>query len=132
MVLPSGDFYSGQSTPKSHSCPDILYKYFDIILTNLVFGSKLCPVFFYIWSKAMVVKPAVWEHQLLSWAHEAFTSPAIDSRIEPEADILDGAYDYCEHITRTNSRTFYLASRLLSRDTAARRTIPVCLLPRNR
>ena len=33
----------------------------------------------------MVVEPAVWEHRLLSWAHEALTSPAIDSRIDSEA-----------------------------------------------
>lgn len=64
----------------------------------------------------MVAKPAVWEHRLLSWAHEAFTSPAIDSPIETEADILDSAYDFCARITRTNSRTFYMASTLLSRE----------------
>ena len=61
----------------------------------------------------MIANPATWEYRLLSWAHEALTSPAIDSQIETEADILDSAYDYCARITKTNSRTFYMASMLL-------------------
>ncbi len=64
----------------------------------------------------MVVELAVWEHQLLSWAHEALTSPAIDSRITTGGQELDSAYDYCERVTRSNSRTFHLASALLPAD----------------
>jgi len=64
----------------------------------------------------MVVDLTSWEHRLLSWAHEALASPAIDSPIEAEAAILDTAYDYCAHITRTYSRTFYMASALLPKD----------------
>ena len=75
----------------------------------------LCPGFFYNWGEIMVIKSATWEYQLLSWAHEALISPAIDRPIETEADTLDSAYDYCARITRTNSRTFYLASMLLPR-----------------
>lgn len=61
----------------------------------------------------MGLKSATWEYQLLSWAHEALISPANDSHIETEADILDSAYDYCARVTRTHSRTFYMASSLL-------------------
>ena len=64
----------------------------------------------------MVVELASWEHQLLSWAHEALTSPAIDSRIESGVKELDSAYAYCERITQSNSRTFQLASALLPED----------------
>jgi 15-cis-phytoene synthase len=61
----------------------------------------------------MAIQPATWESRLLSWAHEALTSPAIDNQIDTEPDILDSAYDYCTRVTRTNSRTFYMASALL-------------------
>lgn len=61
----------------------------------------------------MAIQPATWEYRLLSRAHEALVSPAIETRIESEANTLDGAYEYCARITRTNSRTFYLASSLL-------------------
>jgi hypothetical protein len=42
----------------------------------------------------MGIQPATWEHRLLAWAHEALNSPAIDNPIEPEADVLDSAYNY--------------------------------------
>lgn len=61
----------------------------------------------------MAAELAVWEHQLLSWAHEARTSPALEMSVKAEAEILDRAYDYCRDITRTYSRTFYMASMLL-------------------
>jgi 15-cis-phytoene synthase len=61
----------------------------------------------------MGLKSATWEYQLLSWAHEALISPAIDNPIKTEPDILDSAYDYCARVTRTNSRTFYMASSFL-------------------
>ncbi len=69
----------------------------------------------------MGVQPAAWEYRLLDWAQEALSSPAIDSHIEPEAETLDSAYRYCAHITRKNSRTFYLASMLLPK--AKRRAV---------
>ena len=61
----------------------------------------------------MGIKSATWEYQLLSLAHEALISPAIDRPIETEADTLDSAYAYCARITHKNSRTFYRASMLL-------------------
>lgn len=64
----------------------------------------------------MGIQPAVWEYRLLSWAHEALTSPAIEKHIEPDSDALENAYRYCAHVTRTKSRTFYLASMLLPGD----------------
>ncbi len=64
----------------------------------------------------MVMELAAWEHRLLSWAYEALTSPTIDSRIETGANELDSAYTYCARITRTNSRTFTMASALLPQD----------------
>ena len=64
----------------------------------------------------MGIQPATWEYRLLSLAHEALTSPAIEKIIEPDAAALDSAYRYCANITRTNSRTFYLASLLLPGD----------------
>ena len=64
----------------------------------------------------MVVELAAWEHRLLSWAQEALTSPAIERRIESGVKELDSAYTYCERVTRSNSRTFHLASALLPTD----------------
>lgn len=64
----------------------------------------------------MSVKPATWEYQLVSWAHEALTSPALESHIDAQAVELGRAYDYCAGITRAYSRTFYMASMLLPKD----------------
>ena len=64
----------------------------------------------------MAVELAAWEHRLLAWAHEALTSPALDSQVETGAKELDSAYAYCERVTRINSRTFQLASALLPAD----------------
>ena len=64
----------------------------------------------------MGVQHATWEYQLLSWAHEALTSPTIEKHIEPEVDTLNSAYDYCARITRKSSRTFHMASLLLPKD----------------
>ncbi len=61
----------------------------------------------------MVVKYTAWEYRLLTWAHEALSSPALETQFETEADILDSAYSYSARITQTNSRTFYMASALL-------------------
>ena len=64
----------------------------------------------------MGIQTAAWEYQLLSWAQEALSSPAIESRYEAETDSLDSAYHYCARVTRKNSRTFHLASLLLPRE----------------
>jgi phytoene synthase len=64
----------------------------------------------------MLIEPASWEYQLLSWAQKALSSPAIDSQIETEANVLDSAYNYCARITQANSRTFHLASGMLPQD----------------
>jgi 15-cis-phytoene synthase len=76
----------------------------------------ICLSLFYTWSVAMSVKPATWEYRLLSLAHEALTSPTVDRHIQIEADVLNTAYAYCAQIARTNSHTFYLASKLLPKD----------------
>lgn len=64
----------------------------------------------------MGLTSATWEYQLLSWAHEALISPAIDNPIKTEPDILGSAYDYCARVTRIHSRTFFMASSLLSHE----------------
>lgn len=76
----------------------------------------------------MLVQPAPWENRLLSWAHEALTSPAIERGIIPHGGVLDDAYAYCERTTRTNSRTFFLASSWLPlhKRRAARALYAVC------
>lgn len=76
----------------------------------------------------MLVQPAPWELRLLSWAQEALTSPAIDRGIIPYGRALDDAYAYCARTTRTNSRTFFLASSWLPDDKrrAARALYAVC------
>lgn len=61
----------------------------------------------------MAIQPATWEYRLLSWAHEALTSPTIEKHIEPDTAALNSAYRYCAQVTRENSRTFYMASLLL-------------------
>ena len=64
----------------------------------------------------MVVELASWEHRLLVWAREALVSPAVENVIVPTVGEVNGAYDYCARITKTNSRTFSLASALLPED----------------
>lgn len=64
----------------------------------------------------MAIQSASWEYRLLTWAHEALISPAPDGLVETEAATLDSGYTYCASITRTNSRTFYMASALLPMD----------------
>lgn len=61
----------------------------------------------------MLTQPAPWEYRLLSWAQEAFASPATLVPVEAGAEILDHAYGYCARVTRTHSRTFFQASGLL-------------------
>ncbi len=66
----------------------------------------------------MAAELAQWEARLLSWAHDALASPTLDRQVEMGAAALQGAYEYCASITRTYSRTFYLASNLLAREKA--------------
>lgn len=77
----------------------------------------------------MTIHKAAWEHRLLNWAYEARSSPVIGHHGAPyegtannkaldhgavNNKALNNAYAYCERMTRNNSRTFYLASGLLS------------------
>ena len=64
----------------------------------------------------MSVELTSWEHRLLSWAYEALTSSAVEHVIDADADVINSAYDYCARITRSNSRTFHLASAFLPRE----------------
>ncbi|MCE7988916.1 MAG: phytoene/squalene synthase family protein [Caldilinea sp. CFX5] len=64
----------------------------------------------------MVIQTATWEYRLLAWASEALASPAPDYSLAPDPHALRHAYSYCKEITRTNSRTFHLASSLLPAD----------------
>lgn len=67
---------------------------------------------------------AHWEQRLLTWAHEAMASPVLghhESGYAANGQATSGlisaqacAHLYCRQITRANSRTFFLASSLLS------------------
>jgi phytoene synthase len=54
-----------------------------------------------------------WENPLLHLAHQAKANHRRTAAIVTTASLTDWAYDYCEKITAENSRSFYLASRLL-------------------
>ncbi len=57
-----------------------------------------------------------WEYALLARAYEAFNTPASSIAAPVERYVFAQAYKYCSQLTRSNSRTFYLASRLLPGD----------------
>jgi phytoene synthase len=61
----------------------------------------------------MTIQLATWEIRLLARAHEALSTPTIDNHVISKKDVLESAYNYCAEITKTHSRTFYLASLLL-------------------
>ncbi|MEJ2262618.1 MAG: squalene/phytoene synthase family protein [Anaerolineales bacterium] len=65
----------------------------------------------------MSIQTYHWEHSLLEMAHEALESHSIaaNSRTDRHSLTLQEAYAHCDEITKQHSRTFYLASRLLSR-----------------
>lgn len=63
-----------------------------------------------------VMQIASWEQRLLSWAHEAMASPVHGYQQSLNQGTLSAADQYCQQITRDNSRTFFLASGLLSRE----------------
>ncbi len=56
-----------------------------------------------------------WEHSLLDLAHEALSRSEQRPASEASYDsvVLKAAYSYCEDLTAVNSRSFFLASRLL-------------------
>ena len=60
------------------------------------------------------LESSVWEHTLLSFAHEARHS-ATTFLPKPIADdrLLDRAYAHCDGMTATYSRSFYMATGLL-------------------
>ena len=60
------------------------------------------------------IQSPVWEHTLLSFAHEARPS-ALMFLPKPAADerLLDRAYAHCDAMTAAHSRSFYMASGLL-------------------
>jgi phytoene synthase len=65
----------------------------------------------------MEAQVEAWEYAVLTMAYEAFktsTSSLVTSPIASvEGRVYEEAYTYCAQLTRANSRTFYLASRLL-------------------
>ncbi len=55
-----------------------------------------------------------WEQGILPLAYEAEQQSLVPSALSVvDKSLLDHAYVYCDSITATNSRTFYLATRLL-------------------
>jgi phytoene synthase len=63
------------------------------------------------------VQRHTWEQALLARAHEAWhTVAAASPRPPADSDLLDRAYARCDVITALHSRSFYLATRLLSAD----------------
>jgi phytoene synthase len=64
----------------------------------------------------MALQTAAWENRLLAWAHEALASPVVDNQITLDIQSLNSAYDFCKETTRISSRTFFMASSLLSEE----------------
>ena len=54
-----------------------------------------------------------WESNLLGMALEAFDHRSMPAIATMDSNLLIQAYQACEDITRSNSRTFFLASGLL-------------------
>jgi len=57
--------------------------------------------------------PQTWERNLILLAHQAQDTHSAPAACHTDDDRLAAAYDYCTHLTRQNSKTFYLASALL-------------------
>jgi phytoene synthase len=57
-----------------------------------------------------------WENRLLEWAYEGLESNTDPEYAEPGEQALKRAYDHCEALIKTHSRTFHLASALLPAD----------------
>jgi phytoene synthase len=62
-----------------------------------------------------------WEHRILAWAHEALENRTPAEPVTADQEVLERAYDYCKALTKSHSRTFYLAASLLPR--AERRAV---------
>ena len=62
----------------------------------------------------MSLTAAAWEHTLIDWAYEGLNGPPIAECGSVSAPALRKAYGVCRGVTRAHSRTFYLASGLLS------------------
>jgi phytoene synthase len=61
----------------------------------------------------MTIHMHAWENSLLASAYEALENHIPSERVTADNADLKAAYDYCDEVTRLNSRTFYLASGLL-------------------
>jgi 15-cis-phytoene synthase len=59
---------------------------------------------------------AGWEYRLHHWAYTALHTPASGIHIEADETLLAAAYRHCDELTATHSRTFYIASALLSQE----------------
>lgn len=65
----------------------------------------------------MGVHHAAWESALLERAYQAYDVPAPKAATVTQHHDTGDAYAYCARLIRANSRTFFLASSLLPRDT---------------
>jgi len=64
----------------------------------------------------MTIGTAPWEHRLLEWAYQGIASQPMEDCIETDPLTMRQAYAQCATLTRTHSRTFYLASGLLPKE----------------
>ena len=65
----------------------------------------------------MALQIAHWEHHLLDMAYQALEGHApVEGRIQWDSQKLQDAYRICDEITHYHSRTFFLASGLLSEE----------------
>ncbi len=54
-----------------------------------------------------------WEYRLIAWAEEALQTNSLAQSVETSQAVLEAAYAHCDTVTKTHSKTFYLASGLL-------------------
>jgi 15-cis-phytoene synthase len=54
-----------------------------------------------------------WEYRLLSWAEDALNNSIPTPTLETDHVALSAAYEHCKDVTKTHSRTFFMASSLL-------------------
>lgn len=54
-----------------------------------------------------------WESTLLSWAYEALDAYEVPQPLSVTPAVLRAAYRHCDQVTKSHSRTFYMASSLL-------------------
>lgn len=62
----------------------------------------------------MTIYAQNWENTLLAWAIEPLLEQVGHHTLPSSDPLLDKAYEHCKHITRHHSRTFFMASQLLS------------------